>query len=155
MIVSIVAVGLIAIRLIVAVDWLQTFTIFDTKQLTSNKGDLQALMDLVLGISIATAFTSVLVTRRLPWLFALAGFSVVLTLSAAAARGVFWQPNGFEAIPLALLGYLSSKIATVWDSRANRRYEVPVEEEQRPPDTLRWTEVSRTKRSRRLWDRRG
>jgi hypothetical protein len=147
-VISLVPILVIAARVIVGVNWLQPFQVLDTKQLApTSPSDLRFLLDIVLGIALSTAFTGVMVTRRLPMIVGLVGFAAVATLSVAAARGIWWQPNGIEAVPLALLGYVTSKIATVWDNHANRRYEQKEADYEPPADKLlSWTSTSRTKR---------
>jgi hypothetical protein len=148
LVIGLVPVLVIAARVIVGVNWLQPFQVLDSKQLAATSpSDLQFLLDIVLGIALATAFTGVLSTRRLPFIVGLAGFALVGVLAVTAARGIGWQPNGIEVVPLALIGYVTSKVATVWDNRANRRYMPKEAEYQAPADKLlNWTSPSRTKR---------
>lgn len=147
MLVGLVPVAIIAARIIVSVDWVQPVRILETHKVTSSAGELSIFLDLVIGIAMATALTGVLITRGLPWLVAALGFTAVLVLAAAATRGLLWEPSGFTAMPLALLGYLTTKIAIIWDNHNNRPDDYGPNEETGPrPDDLHWTNVSRTKR---------
>ncbi len=147
MLVGLVPVAIIAARIILSVDWVQPFRILETHKVTSSAGELSIFLDLVVGIAMATAFTGVLVTRGLPWLVAALGFAAVLVLAAAATRGYLGEMSGFTAMPLALLGYLTTKIAIIWDNHNNRPDDYGPKEEPGPrPDDLHWTNVSRTKR---------
>lgn len=146
-IVGLVPVAIIAVRIIVAVNWLQPVQVLESHQLISSGSELSLYLDAVVGVAMAAALTGVLTTRGLPWLLALLGFGVVATMAVTASRGVLWQPNAFEAIPVALLGGATSWVATFWNNRNDGPPHGGSDQDlgSRQND-LRWTNVSRTKR---------
>jgi signal transduction histidine kinase len=112
---------LIALRLLLAINWLESFEILGNQGWAMHADPQQATyLAVILGISIALALTGALRTKRLPWIFATAGFVLVFGL-AATADGRIWSPNTIEAAPLVLLAYLVSRIPMFFDRRLDKR----------------------------------
>ena len=114
---------LIAFRLLLAINWLESFQILvDEHRGWAMNADPQQVtyVAVILGLAIAISLTGVMKTKRLPWVFATAGFALVLGL-ALVADGRVWLPTTVEAVPLIALGYLVSRIPMFFDRRLDRR----------------------------------
>lgn len=123
---------LIAIRIVLSLNWLEPFQVLDSRTIYTGPDPQTAIyLSVILGVSLAAALTGVLRTHRLTWLFAAAGFILVLVL-AVGANGAVWKPNGVTALPLLLVAYLFSKIPMTiegfFDRRAARRAAEAMEE---------------------------
>jgi hypothetical protein len=112
---------LIGFRLLLSINWLESFEILGNQGWAMKPDSQQATyLAVILGIAIGLALTGVLRTKRLPWVFAAAGFAVVFAL-AATADGRVWSPNTIQAFPLIVLAYFVSKIPMFIDGRLDKR----------------------------------
>lgn len=119
--IGIVPIVVIAIRVVIALNWLAPFLIFIRRSVPVSEGEWAAMLALVLGVAMATALAGVLRTTGWPRLFAIAGFAAVTTLAVAAQQSLWWRSNALVALPLVILAYLISTAAILTDRRLYRR----------------------------------
>jgi hypothetical protein len=111
----------IAARVMVAVNWLQPLQALTGDKQVASDAEFAAALALVLGLSIGTALSGVMLTNGRPRVTALVGLVAVVGLALAAQYSSFWHPNAFTAAPLMILGYLSSRIALFLHRAPERR----------------------------------
>jgi hypothetical protein len=119
--IGIVPVFVIAARIALALDWIAPLQIFNGKSADVSPGEWAALLDLSLGLAIATSLAGVLRTTGWPRAVAIAGFVGVTVAAVAGQLGLGWRPNAFQALPLIVLAYLVAAIAIRTDRWLYRR----------------------------------
>ena len=113
--------GLIAARFAVALDWTHLLEGLTLQVRQSPHGEFDAWLAVVLGLAMAGALAGVMKTTGWPRIFALMGVLTVLALAWTGANGVGWLANAFVALPVAVLGWGTARIAIALDRWLNRR----------------------------------
>jgi hypothetical protein len=112
----------IAARLLVSFDWIEPFTtLINERKEAIAPGEMAVLIDLILGLAIASSLTGVMRTRGWAWLLAVVGFAPVVALALVVRFAPPWEINGFALIPLAVYGSLVSQLALFFQNAPQRR----------------------------------
>ena len=112
---------LIALRVVIALDWIAPFLVFAGKSAPVSTNEFDTLVSLVLGVAIATALAGVMRTTGVPRILGILNFVAITALAVSVHRGAFGNPNALLVVPIVVPAYLFATIAIRWDRWLYRR----------------------------------